>query len=234
MAVLRASLPELGLFLYLVLPFSSADFFTYQSNNCVGFDRIVNTTNPGITTIKTVPKDEAFYTVTIPVSDQITEVHTRSVKDNQAIGIWENPTKKCFDNTGYTAVYEMKTLNDTVVRGVWTVPFMVKTLPVELHVFMVDHNNTANFFAIPLNETIITTLTSPASPSSKNDPTSASMLRGKARTTRPSRPTRPTRPTTPKPRTKITPRSLAVRAYSNPIMDAIHILLVSLTAKLLF
>ncbi|XP_042538836.1 placenta-expressed transcript 1 protein [Dipodomys spectabilis] len=227
MAVLCAMLPGLGLFLYLGLHFSSATEpppFLLPNNklNCLNFSMVLNTTHPNIRVEKEEQSNFHIYTVLVPVNDQVSAVVLQALENNgsfygRSVGIWLGASKTCFFST--IGRYDINTPNATLLRASWKIPSLVPPSQINIQVFIVNHNNTATFSSRTLDRAMMTTSTSSSMTSSTSPTTktvSITMSKPRAKTTTTST------------------RSLAVRAFSSPIVGAIHILFVFLISKLLF
>ncbi|XP_012864884.1 PREDICTED: placenta-expressed transcript 1 protein [Dipodomys ordii] len=229
MAVLCAMLPGLGLFLYLGLHFSSATepppfLLPNDKLNCLNFSIVLNTTHLDIRVEKEEQPNFHIYTVLVPVNDQVSAVVLQALENNgsfysRSVGIWLGASKTCFFST--IGRYDINTPNATLLRASWKIPSLVPPSQINLQVFIVNHNNTATFSSRTLDRAMMTTSTaSSTSTISSTSPTtktvSITMSKPRAKTTTAST------------------RSLAVRAFSSPIVGAIHILFVFLISKLLF
>ncbi|XP_069894202.1 placenta-expressed transcript 1 protein [Dipodomys merriami] len=225
MAVLCAMLPGLGLFLYLGLHVSSATEppFLLPNNklDCMNFSTVLNTTHLDIRVEKEEQPNFHIYTVSVPVNDQVSAVVLQALENNgsfygRSVGIWLGASKTCFFST--IGRYDINTPNATLLRASWKIPSLVPPSQINIQVFIVNHNNTATFSSRTLDRAMMTTSTS--STSTSTSPTtktvSITMSKPRAKTTTAST------------------RSLAVRAFSSPIVGAIHILFVFLISKLLF
>ncbi|XP_008531963.2 placenta-expressed transcript 1 protein [Equus przewalskii] len=240
MAVLRSMLLPLGLCLCLRLLFSSANPVA-DIDNCMPFDKVITTTGSAIRVDSDVYKSNKIYTVWVPVNNSISSVVLRAVdNNNNSIGNWQKADKYC----NSSAIYNLKDSHNMIFVANWISPNSRNITTVELQAFTINFDNVATFSFLKLKKNEMTTSLTPTTSTSKPSTTSrpsmtsmasktsmASMTSMASKTSTASK-TSSTRPTTTPHRT--TPRSLANRVFLSPITDAIHILLIFLTSKLLF
>ncbi|XP_028370654.1 placenta-expressed transcript 1 protein [Phyllostomus discolor] len=212
MAVLGSVMPSLGLFLCLGMLFISASSAN-DSDSCMSFNEVIPTT--GIMASSDVYEDNKVYTIFVPVTYRTNSVVLRALDtNNNSIGFWYRADLTCNNSV----VYFLKDTHEGSFSARWRSP-STNVTTVEIQAFAVNVQKMATFSSLKLKKQA--TITTPSySTISTSRPTTARIL-----TT-----TRNLNPTS----TPTTTKSLANRIFLSPITDAIQILLVFLTSKLLF
>ncbi|XP_059873594.1 placenta-expressed transcript 1 protein [Delphinus delphis] len=213
MAILGSLLLPLGLFLCLGLLCSPASCISHNGN-CMLFNKVIVATCSGIHANPNVYKSNTVYTVSVPVNKNITSVILRAIdQDNSLIGSWQKADKYCSSSV----LYHMKSRYSKLFEAKWVSPSFMNITTVELQVFTVDLHNVArvSFKILRRNAT---------TPTHKLTTTPAQELTTIHKITTTHKLTT----------TQTTAKSLANRAFLSPMRDAIQILLVFLTSKLLF
>ncbi|EHB18699.1 Placenta-expressed transcript 1 protein [Heterocephalus glaber] len=109
MAGLHSTFLPLGLFLYLGLPFSSANFSNF-SDNCMVFAEVFTAQNPGIEIKTEVFQGNTIYTIWVPVSDNISTVILQVVdKHNNSVGLCQGANEDCNGSALYYLTYSNNT-----------------------------------------------------------------------------------------------------------------------------
>ncbi|XP_007128352.2 placenta-expressed transcript 1 protein [Physeter macrocephalus] len=248
MAILGSLLLPLGLFLCLGLLCSPASCINHN-DNCMFFSKVIATTYSGIHANPNVYKSNTVYTVSVPVNNSISSVVLQAMdQHNSVIGSWQKADKYC----NSSVLYHMKSPYSKLFKAKWVSPSSMNITAVKLQVFTVDFHNmarvsfkmlkrngttsdlTTKIFTIKPTTTPIPTHKLTTTPTHKLTTTPTHKL-----TTSPTHKltTSPTHKltTTPKLTTiRTTAKSSANRAFLSPMRDAIQILLVLLTSKLLF
>ncbi|XP_045695562.1 placenta-expressed transcript 1 protein [Phyllostomus hastatus] len=218
MAVLGSIMPSLGLFLCLGMLFISASSAN-DSDRCMSFSEVIPTT--GIMASSDVYEDNKVYTILVPVTYRTNSVVLRALDmNNNSIGFWYRADLTCNNSV----VYFLKGTHEGSFHASWRSP-STNVTTVEIQAFAVNVQKMATFSSLKLKKQAMT-----ATPSysmiSTTRPTTARILT----TTQSLTTTRNLNPTS----TPTTTKSLANRIFLSPITDAIQILLVFLTSKLLF
>ncbi|XP_016050243.1 placenta-expressed transcript 1 protein [Erinaceus europaeus] len=235
MAIPASTLVPPGLFLCLGLLFSFAHAKGYNSS-CMAFKEIITSSAPGINVHPKVYERNTSYTVSVPVDLNITAVVLRAVdKNKKSAGSWAAADEYCNDSV----VYLVKDTNSLSIMATWDSPLSPNITTVELQAFGVDAKGTARFSSQELKEAMTTTSSSKISTTRPTTtktvtttPHSDHTILPKNTTTSPAQ-----TKTSTTARTRSTPRSTtssANRAFLSPIADAIQILLVFFTSKILF
>ncbi|XP_012368175.1 placenta-expressed transcript 1 protein [Octodon degus] len=263
MAGLRSVFLPLGLFLYLKLHLSSANFTNY-SNNCTVFDKVFTTKIPGIEVKTEDFQGNTIYTIWVPVRDNFSMVLLQLVdKDNNSVGLCQGD-----EDCNGSALYHLTSAKDTFLKA--NCVLNSKDTADRLNIFLIDLNNSAVFVSQNLTRKVTTT-TSTTRTSTNNLSTTVTMATtmstaqtktstqtentaltetstqtentSQTKTTAQTQNTAQIKTTAQThniahtkttAQTKTSTQNLAVRAFSSPIAGAIHILLVLLTSKLLF
>ncbi|XP_054448401.1 placenta-expressed transcript 1 protein [Pteronotus mesoamericanus] len=212
MAVRGSTLPSLGLFLCLGMLFISASAAN-DNDICMFFKAVTPTT--GLKASADVYEDNKAYTIFVPVNYSTTYVVLRALDtNNNSIGLWHKADLAC----NSSVLYIMKVSREGLFEANWKSPPSTNTTTVEIQAFAVDADKVATLSYLKLKKHALTT-------------PSYSMISTTRRTTTPILTT--TRILYPA-STPTTTKSLANRIFLSPITDAIQILLVFLTSKLLF
>ncbi|XP_024426553.1 placenta-expressed transcript 1 protein [Desmodus rotundus] len=218
MAVLGSTLPSLGLFLCLGMLFISASSAN-DSDSCMSFSAVIPTT--GIMASSDVYEDNKVYTIFVPVSYRTSSVVLRALDtNNNSIGFWHRADLAC----NSSVLYFLKGTHEGSFEASWKSPPSTNITTVEIQAFAVNIQKMATFSSLKLKKQAMTTPSH--SMISTTRPTTTRILT----TTQIQTTTRNLNPTS----TPTTTRSLANRIFLSPITDAIQILLVFLTSKLLF
>ncbi|XP_029063823.1 placenta-expressed transcript 1 protein [Monodon monoceros] len=206
MAILGSLLLSLALFLCLGLLCSPASCISHN-DNCMLFSKVIAATYSGIHANPNVYKSNTVYTVSVPVNNSISSVVLRATdQHNSVIGSWQKADKYCSSSV----LYHMKSPYSKLFEAKWVSPSSMNITTVELH---------------PTHKLTTTTthkLTTTPTHKLTTTPTQELTTIHKITTTH--------KLTT----TRTTAKSSAKRAFLSPMRDAIQILLVFLTSKLLF
>nr|XP_019570816.1 PREDICTED: placenta-expressed transcript 1 protein [Rhinolophus sinicus] len=214
MAVLGSTLLPLGLFPCLVMLFISASSANY-SDSCLLFIQIVPTTAPGIKANPDVYERNTIYTISVPVNNNVSSVVLRAVDmNNNSLGVWHSADRDC----NSSSLYHMKDSHSTLFRAYWESPHSMNVTAVKIQAFTISFHRMATFSSLTLKKRAMTT-TSPFTISTTRPPKTHVLP-----TTRILNPTS----------TLTTTSSVASGIFLSPIADALQILLVFLTSKLLF
>ncbi|XP_037010870.2 placenta-expressed transcript 1 protein [Artibeus jamaicensis] len=218
MAVLGSLLPSLRLFLCLGMLFISASSAN-DSDRCMSFSAVVPTT--GIMASSDVYEDNKVYTILVPVSSRTRSVVLRALDmNNNSIGFWHRADLAC----NSSVLYFLQGTHEGSFQASWTSPPSTNVTTVEIQAFAVNVQKMATFSSLKLKKQAMTTPSE--SMISTTRPTTTRILT----TTQIPTTTRNLYPTS----TPTATKSLANRIFLSPITDAIQILLVFLTSKLLF
>ncbi|XP_004605106.2 placenta-expressed transcript 1 protein [Sorex araneus] len=223
MAALSSTLLPPGLVLCLGLLFSTcmADY----SDNCSVFKEILSSPGPTFQVDHNIYESNETYKVTLPVNKNTSFVVLKALdKNNHPVGSWQNADKLCRDS----ALYEVNTTNEVSFWAYWISPMYRNVTTVKLQVFVVNLNRAATVSSLELKEETNSTV-SPSTTSTTRPPNTQASSRS---------------PNTPAPTSatvrvlsttlSTTTTSSASRAFLGPITDAMQILLLFLTSKLLF
>uniref|UniRef100_A0A8C9BPM5 Placenta-expressed transcript 1 protein n=1 Tax=Phocoena sinus TaxID=42100 RepID=A0A8C9BPM5_PHOSS len=237
MAILGSLLLPLGLFLCLGLLCSPASCISHN-DNCMLFSKVIVATYSGMHANPNVYKSNTVYTVSVPVNNSISSVVLRAIdQHNSVIGSWQKADKYCSSSV----LYHMKSPHSKLFKAKWVSPSSRNITTVKLH-------PTHKLTTTPTHK-LATTLTHKLTitPTHKLTTTPTHKLTSPTHklTTTPTHKltTTPTQELTTIHKittthklttTRTTAKSSANRAFLSPMSDAIQILLVFLTSKLLF
>ncbi|KAK2495882.1 hypothetical protein MC885_011684 [Smutsia gigantea] len=248
MAARRSVLFPLGLGLCLKVLFSSAS--AAERNDTCHFTEVL-APGPGIKISSDVYKNNTVYTVSVPLNGSISSVVLQALDTNHnPVGHWQKSDEHC----NGSALYRMEDSHQMLFQADWVSPNTTNVTTVELQAFVVSLNNTATLSSLKLKSIVTTTTLTSTRPTTLTSTRPTTLTSTRPTTLTSTRPTaltstRPTaltstRPTaltstTPKNNTATHPtlhttRSLANSIFLGPMRDAIQLLLVFLTSKLLF
>ncbi|XP_006762221.1 PREDICTED: placenta-expressed transcript 1 protein isoform X2 [Myotis davidii] len=239
MAVLGSTLLSLC-FGMLLLSASSADY----PDRCMSFSTVHPTTGPGIKISSNIYESNRIYTISVPVDSSTNSVVLRAMdtNNNSSVGLWQTADglwKIADPVCNGSVLYQRPDTREGFFRVNWQSPHFTN-ITVEIQAFVINVNRMATFSSLKLeNQAMITTSPSMTSMTSRTSMTSMTSRTSMTSMTRPTTTRSPTTnrfPTTAKTATSTltTTKSFANRIFLSPITDAIQILLVFLTSKLLF
>ncbi|XP_059563876.1 placenta-expressed transcript 1 protein isoform X3 [Myotis daubentonii] len=223
MAVLGSTLLSLC-FGMLLISASSADY----PDRCMSFSTVSPTTGPGIKINSNIYESNRIYTISVPVDSSTNSVVLRAMdtNNNNSIGLWQRADWYC----NSSVLYQHLDTHEGFFKANWQSPYFTN-ITVVIQAFVINVNRVATLSSLKL-ENQGKFLCSPSMTSMTSRTSMTSMTR--STTTR--SPTTNRFPTTAKTATSTltTTKSFANRILLSPITDAIQILLVFLTSKLLF
>ncbi|CAK6448777.1 unnamed protein product [Pipistrellus nathusii] len=228
MAVLGATLLSLCLSTLLISA-SSADF----PDRCMFFSTVSPTTGPGIRISSNTYESNKVYTVFVPVNNITNSVTLRAVdtSNNSSVGLWHRADLYC----NGSVLYHVTDTRESFLKANWQSP-RYTNITVEIQAFVINFFRVATVSYLKLeNQAMITaspSMTSTASMTSMTRPTTAQSLTTNRFLTSTRSPTTNRILTTAQ--TATSTKSFANKIFLSPITDAIQILLVFLTSKLLF
>ncbi|KAM5319053.1 placenta-expressed transcript 1 protein [Glossophaga mutica] len=219
MAVLGSTLQSLGLLLFLGMLSVSASSAN-DSDSCMSFSAVIPTT--GIMASSDVYEDNKDYTISVPVSYRTSLVVLRALDtNNNSIGFWHRADLAC----NSSVLYFLKGIHEGTFQASWRSPPSTNVTTVEIQAFAVNLQKMATFSSLKLKKQAMTTTPSHSMISTTRPTTTRILTTTQILTT-----ARNLYSTS----TPTTTKSLANRIFLSPITDAIQILLVFLTSKLLF
>ncbi|XP_059563874.1 placenta-expressed transcript 1 protein isoform X2 [Myotis daubentonii] len=226
MAVLGSTLLSLC-FGMLLISASSADY----PDRCMSFSTVSPTTGPGIKINSNIYESNRIYTISVPVDSSTNSVVLRAMdtNNNNSIGLWQRADWYC----NSSVLYQHLDTHEGFFKANWQSPYFTN-ITVVIQAFVINVNRVATLSSLKLeNQAMITTSPSMTSMTSMTSRTSMTSM---TRSTTTRSPTTNRFPTTAKTATSTltTTKSFANRILLSPITDAIQILLVFLTSKLLF
>ncbi|XP_054580691.1 placenta-expressed transcript 1 protein [Eptesicus fuscus] len=226
MAVLGATLLSLCLGTLLISA-SSAD----SPDRCMFFSTVFPTTGPGIKINSNIYESNRVYTISVPVNNITNSVVLRAVdtNNNSSIGFWNRADQYC----NGSVLYHVRDTREGSFKANWQSPHSTN-ITVEIQAFVINFYRVATFSYLKLEKQAMIT-SSPSMTSMTRQTTTQSPTTNRIQTTARS-PTTNRILTTAQTAasTLTTTKSFANRIFLSPITDAIQILLVFLTSKLLF
>uniref|UniRef100_G1PDH8 Placenta-expressed transcript 1 protein n=1 Tax=Myotis lucifugus TaxID=59463 RepID=G1PDH8_MYOLU len=188
----------------LLISASSADY----PDRCMSFSTVFPTTGPGIKINSNIYESNRIYTISVPVDSSTNSVVLRAMdtNNNSSIGLWQRADHYC----NGSVLYQRLDTREGFFKANWQSPRFTN-ITVEIQAFVINVNRVATFSSLKLKNQVNTVSMTSTTEQHRSGCHFFSIVPSVVQT-----------------------KSFANRIFLSPITDAIQILLVFLTSKLLF